>query len=221
MSSVLAPDAINRERTLKDEVVYFIKNAISRQRKQEQKKTDAYLDRFSDFDIEKLRIMTRKALKAILIDIDGCIAPPCGEIPEENVRKVKEFLDAGVGVGVYSNCESLPRLDSLKEMGVNIYNGKKPKPEREGFREACDFFGFNPEETWMVGDNPLTDGGAIGILEGMAFIKPIPERWKDLPENKRISFYLKKIFRYLAMRAILRNGPNIITTKKLQLFNTT
>lgn len=219
MNSVLDSDAINRERTLKDEVVYLVRDIILRQRSREPKKADAYPDRFSDFDIEKPRIMTRKAFRAILLDIDGCIAPPCGEILRENARKVEKLLDRDIKIGVYSNCESLPRLDPLKRMGVDIYNGKAPKPESRGFKDACEFSGFNPEETWMVGDNPLTDGGAIGVLEGMVFIKPIPERWKYLPKNKRISFYFKKIFRYLAMRAILRNSPNVITTKKLQSFD--
>lgn len=219
MNFVLDSDAINRERTFKDEIGYLIKDVILRQRSQEPKKADAYLDRFNDFDIERLRNMTRKALKAILLDVDGCIAPPCGEILRENVIKIKELLDRGIKIGVYSNCENLSRMDLLRKMGIDIYNGREPKPESRGFKGACEFFGFNPEETWMVGDNPLTDGGAIGVLEGTAFIKPISERWKDLPKNKRISFYFKKIFRYLAMRAILRNSPKIITTKKLQSFD--
>jgi len=177
---------------------------------------DAYLDEFSDFDVKKLRLLTRKKLSAILLDVDGCIAPPCGNICGKNLRKIKELQGQDMEMGVYSNCRELSRLDPLRALDIRIYDGNEPKPKPEGFLNACAFFDFDPMETWMVGDNPLTDGGAIGVLNGVAFVKPIPENWRALPDGRIIPFYFQKIFRYLAMRTTLKINPGIITTEILR-----
>lgn len=199
------PHIVNRERSLTDEIASFGELLL-----QKDRKPDALLDRFVDLDIEKLRAITGKAIKAVLLDIDGCIAPPCGEILSENIERIRELLKSGLKIGVYSNAVQLSRLDVLSDLGIPVYDGEHPKPEKRGFLDACDFFGFDPQTTWMLGDNPLTDGGAMGVLDGVAFVKPILEKIKDLPRNKRVSFYLKKILRRFAMYVLLRRTPDIV-----------
>ena len=49
------------------------------------------------------------------------------------------------------------------------------KPAAKVFRTACDQLGVPPERTLMVGDNPLTDAGAVDA--GMyVFLLPRPAR---------------------------------------------
>jgi putative hydrolase of the HAD superfamily len=49
------------------------------------------------------------------------------------------------------------------------------KPAATVFRTACDQLGVDPERTLMVGDNPLTDSGAVtaGLY---AFLLPPPPK---------------------------------------------
>jgi len=203
---------MDKKISLGDSIVFF-KSVLFRRRTEG---ADAYLDEFGDFDVEKLRFLTRKKLSAILLDVDGCIAPPCDNIYGKNLDKIKELCGQDMKIGIYSNCRDLPRLDPLKAMDIRIYDGNEPKPGYRGFLNACAFFGFDPKETWMVGDNPLTDGGAIGVLNGMAFVKPIPENWRSLPKYQVTPFYFRKLFRYLAMKTTLRINPGIITTETLR-----
>lgn len=181
------------------------------------READAYLDRFADFNVQKLREKTNKKIEAILLDIDGCIAPAYDEIFPENIAKIQELIAAGVKVAVYSNCKDMPRLQVLKDMGVRIYSGKLEKPSREGFEAVCAEFGFNPETTWMVGDDPNTDGGAVGVLEGMAFIKAIPDNKEVVKrEKKRTAMFVKGKLRDWAIESTLKNNDKILRSRDLR-----
>lgn len=193
---------MNRERSLKDEIIYFGELLL-----QKERRPDIVLDKFADLDVEALRTVTGKAVEAALLDIDGCIAPTCGEILDENIEKIRELLSSDFKLGVYSNANQDSRLTVLNELGIPIYDGKHPKPHKAGFMDACDFFGFDPKTTWMIGDNPLTDGGAMGVLNGVVLVKPIQEKRDAIPRNKRIPFYFKKILRRFAMYALAKRTP--------------
>lgn len=165
-------------------------------------RADANLDSFLDFFPSILRQATGKKLLSILLDVDGCIAPPYGPIPPENIRKIRHLKEDKIGLGVYSNCKAMDRLSPLRGLGIPIYDGDHPKPSKQGFLEACNRFNFDPESTWMVGDNPLTDGGAVGVLEGMAYIKPIPVDPEFLETKKRLSLFFANLMRDTALTRV-------------------
>ena len=49
------------------------------------------------------------------------------------------------------------------------------KPAAKSFLTACDRLGAPPEQVLMVGDNPLTDGGAVGAgLTTLLLPRPAP-----------------------------------------------
>lgn len=176
---------------------------------------DAFLDKFADFDVVELRRLTGKRLFNLIVDIDGCIAPGYGEILPENIEKIRELIGQGVGVGIYSNASLVERLKPLADLGVKIYDGKYPKPMAEGFLEACEEFGFGPAVTWMIGDNPATDGGAVGVLEGMAFVKPIKQNSKILDWRKRLSLVVQKTLRAVALWITRVGNKNLLTSEDL------
>jgi len=188
------------------------------------RKADVYLDRFSDFDVDRLEALTKKRIRAVLLDIDACVAPAYLPVLEENIVKIRELVDRGIRVGVYSNCKNLPRLKYLKSMRVPIYSGSISKPSREGFLEACRQFGFDANTTWMTGDNPNTDGGAVGELGGMAFVKAIPDDPKGLDAlnlsmsqhiAKKIKIFFQNFFRAVGRFMTLVGNGGIIRSRDL------
>lgn len=172
---------------------------------------DAYLEEFTDFEVGALRCVTGKALHDVLLDVDACIAPPYGPILDKNLGHIDNLKSRGMRFGVYSNCKGMERLDPLREMGVPIYSGNKAKPAASGFIEVCQSMDFDPESTWMVGDNPLTDGGAVGVLEGMAFVRPIEVDKRYVPSrSKRAKLALSGWLRQLAIFRTVSGNDKII-----------
>ncbi len=176
---------------------------------------DCYFDQFTDINIEKIRTLTRKRLASLLVDIDACIAPAYDEILPQNLEKLKDLLDQGIRIGIYSNCKALDRLNPLFDLDIPFYDGHLAKPQAEGFLAACKSFDFDPRETWMVGENPNTDGGAVNVLEGMIFVKPIPDNLEKLSLVKKVRLPFQILFRNMAIQATLRNNQKIIRSHHL------
>lgn len=170
---------------------------------------DAYLDRFADFDVTKLRELTGKALRNVLLDVDDCIAPHYGPIYDENLGHIDNLKRAGMNFGVYSNCKGMDRLDPLREMGIPIYSGRHAKPSAAGFLDVCKTMNFDPAETWMVDDNPLTGGGAVGVLEGMAFVKPLGLDPQYVSPMQMVKLLVAGIFRDIAIARTLQGNTKI------------
>lgn len=166
------------------------------------RRPDEMLEKFGDFDVTALRARTGKKIRNILLDVDACIAPAYGPILPENLVKIDALMSDGVRVGVYSNCAEMPRLAPLHERNIPLYRDTKEKPSAEGFLHACEVFSFDPRETWMIGDNPLTDGGAIGVLEGMALVEPIPDDARYLTVWQRVKLAIQFPLRWLAIRRV-------------------
>jgi predicted HAD superfamily phosphohydrolase YqeG len=170
---------------------------------------DAYLESFVDFDVDRLRDLTGKSAENVLLDVDDCLAPPYGPILDKNLGHIDNMKRAGVNFGVYSNCKGMDRLEPLREMDIPIYSGKHAKPSSAGFIEVCKTMGFDPAKTWMVDDNPLTGGGAVGVLEGVAFVKAIGVDPKHVSAKKRVRLFLSGLFRQLAMARTLQGNTKI------------
>lgn len=171
---------------------------------------DAYLRGFTDFDIPLLSVLTRKRILSLLLDVDGCIATPYGPIQDQNLGHIDNLQRDGVAVGVYSNCQDMPRLDPLRKMGIPIYDGAFAKPARVGFLDACRKMNFDPQKTWMVGDNPLTDGGAVGVLGGVAFVEPIAVDPRYVTTQKKaVALAVSGLLREMAITRTLFMNPQI------------
>src|SRR4051812_896756 len=85
---------------------------------------------------------------------------------EPTLRALREM---GVGIGVVSDAGWDIRpvfahhgfLELIDEFVISNEHGRV-KPDPELFGIACEALGAEPHRTLMVGDNPLSDGGAVG-----------------------------------------------------------
>lgn len=177
---------------------------------------DAYLDTFTDFDVEALRALTGKQIDHLLVDIDACIAPAYAPILVENISHAEGLLSRGLQIGIYSNCKGSERLRPLLDLDIRSYEGKYSKPDRRGFLEACERFHFDPQNTWMVGENPNTDGGAIGVLGGMAFVKPIPEDPSVLSSKKKMILPFQRALRQAGIIATTLGNNRMINSSQVR-----
>lgn len=131
--------------------------------------------RFEDISIEALRA---GGIEGVLLDADGTLGPHHSRrFPDSAVAHVRAMREAGLRLALYTNAFE-DRFDQFE--GVPVVTGVPPKPDPEGFRTALrDYLQLDdPARVVMVGDNYITDGGAVDA--GMRFIhvKPVPG-----PEN--------------------------------------
>ena len=99
----------------------------------------------------------------------------------DSVPVLRAVRERGLRVGVVSDTgfDLRPALDRLGlsahlDAVVQSYELGVCKPAPKAFLTACDRLAVPPERTLMVGDNPLTDGGAVGA--GLtALLLPRPE----------------------------------------------
>jgi putative hydrolase of the HAD superfamily len=100
----------------------------------------------------------------------------------DTVPTLKALRDRGLRVGVVSDTgfDLRPAMDLLGlspflDTVVMSFEYGVCKPAATVFRTACDQLRVPPERTLMVGDNPLTDSGAVSA--GMyVFLLPPPAR---------------------------------------------
>lgn len=98
----------------------------------------------------------------------------------DTVPTLRALRERGLRVGVVSDTgfDLRPALDLLGlspylDSVVMSFQYGECKPAASVFRAASEQLGVKPERTLMVGDNPLTDSGAVGV--GMyVFLLPRP-----------------------------------------------
>ena len=128
------------------------------------------------FEEIPLEILSRDGMEGVLLDADGTLGPHHTCSFEDSVLDhVRAMLRQGLKVAIYTNAAE-DRFQTFEELGVKIVNNVPPKPDRGGFEIAMkEFLGLtNPSKVCMIGDNYITDGGAIDA--GMRFIhvQPLP-----------------------------------------------
>jgi putative phosphatase len=138
-------------------------------------KTYKAVKRFEDVTIDSL---IAYGIKGVLLDADGTLGPHHTRVFSESVRKhVAKMTAAGLRVAIYTNAME-DRFDGFE--GVAIVTDVPPKPDPRGFEIAMKQYLQldDPATVCMIGDNYITDGGAIDA--GMRFIhvRPVPG-----PEN--------------------------------------
>ena len=113
------------------------------------------------------------------------VAPVRWQAYADTLPTLAALRAAHVGLGVVSDTgwDIRPILElhgCLEWFGAIVlsYEHGVAKPAASLFLSGCDSLGVRPDETLMVGDNPLTDGGAAdaGLT---ALILPLPDPIAD------------------------------------------
>lgn len=150
-------------------------------------KTYRAVKQFEDVPIERL---TADGIKGVLLDADGTLGPHHTRLFSESVRAhVQAMVQNGLRVAIYTNAME-DRFDAFE--GVAIVTDVPPKPDPRGFEIAMKkYLQLNdPATVCMIGDNYITDGGAIDA--GMRFIhvQPVPGPENPLHRATRFIAYL-------------------------------
>lgn len=151
----------------------------------------AKVSAFSKINIARINALLNLQIQGIILDIDECVAPHHGEILPENVAKITEMIKEGIRLVIYSNMEATDRYNPLietvrNETGytIKVMTNIPAKPAKQGFETCAKELDLPPENIAMVGDNFLTDGGAIQA--GMNFIKVKPIESPQISGKRRI-----------------------------------
>ena len=154
----------------------------------ESLRTYKAVKRFEDIPLE---VLAADGIKGVLLDADGTLGPHHTRTFSAAVQAhVKTMIAHGLRVAIYTNATE----DRFKAFeGVAIVTDVPPKPDPDGFQIAMKQYLKldDPTTVCMVGDNYITDGGAIDA--GMRFIhvQPVPG-----PENPfhRLSRFIAYLF---------------------------
>ena len=131
------------------------------------------------FEEVPLDILSRDGIQGVLLDADGTLGPHHTRSFQSSVLDhVQAMLQQGLKVAIYTNAAE-DRFQNFEELGVKIVNNVPPKPDRAGFEIAMrEFLELSdPSKVCMIGDNYITDGGAIDA--GMRFIHVQPVRGNE------------------------------------------
>lgn len=127
------------------------------------------LERFEDLDVESLRNKTH----GLVLDVDGTLVPHhSNDFQPTVVKKLYEIRQA-FKVCVFSN--NADEREIFKGLKIPVVKHAAPKPHPAGFHRAAYYYlGLPPEKCTMLGDNPLTDGGARQTGMQFILVDPIP-----------------------------------------------
>lgn len=119
--------------------------------------------------------------RGIILDIDECVAPHHGKILPENIDIIRRLFGAWWKIVVFSNMKKSNRYSEIEELGIRVITSDYAKPDIRWFLESCKTLDIPHEQAIMIGDNYLTDGGALSA--GIDFIKIRPI---ETPEESRM-----------------------------------
>ncbi len=150
--------------------------------------------RFEDVPIDHL---ISDGIKGVLLDADGTLGPHHTRVFSESVRDhIAKMLASDLRVAIYTNAME-DRFETFE--GVAIVTDVPPKPDPRGFGIAMKKYLQldDPATVCMIGDNYITDGGAIDA--GMRFIHVQPVSG---PENSfhRATRFIAYLFARLYSR---------------------
>jgi hypothetical protein len=77
-------EEINREMIDINKLKHFFSLFLGKTRS-----TDIYLNKFTDFNVSVVQVLTSKEVKNLLLDVDGCIAPVYGDIIPRIMEHIK------------------------------------------------------------------------------------------------------------------------------------
>ena len=154
------------------------------------------VERFEDIPVEEI---LNKGIKGILVDADGTLGSnQAKSFPEPAVRQIELMQKKGLQVAIYTNAAE-NRFQQFS--GVGIVTGVPAKPDSRGFKTAMQEYLQldDPSIVCMIGDNYITDGGAIDAGMWFIYVKPIAG-------NEPFMHRFLRYFAYLCAR--LHGGKN-------------
>ncbi|MBI4994754.1 HAD hydrolase-like protein [Candidatus Peregrinibacteria bacterium] len=172
----------------------------------------AKVDDFSSLDIAEINKQFWLEIKGVILDIDECVAPHHGEILPENIEAIK-CLQRQVRILVFSNIKKTDRYAELEELGIRVHLSRYAKPDPRGFEECCAELSMQSNEVLMIGDNFMTDGGAVRAGCHFAKVKPITtdEKWhkklRRLPQiaSRKYAEIISDLYDVIFNRKILKD----------------
>jgi predicted HAD superfamily phosphohydrolase YqeG len=132
----------------------------------------AYLavKRFEDISID---LLLQDGVKGVLLDADGTLGPHhTRHYPDSVVTHVRQMVVKGLQVAIYTNSSN--KLFQ-QFSGIEIVREAYPKPDPRGFEIAMKnhLKLEDPSTVCMVGDNFVTDGGAISAGLRFIYVQPV------------------------------------------------
>jgi len=134
-------------------------------------KTYRAVERFEDIDIPSL---LADGVRAVLLDADGTLAPHHSRsFSASAIGHVQAMREAGLKVAIFTNAAE-DRFGQFE--GVGVVTDVPAKPDPKGFLTAMHrhLGESDPHAVCMVGDNYLTDGGAIAAGMRFIYVRPLP-----------------------------------------------
>ena len=117
--------------------------------------------------------LLKEGIQGVLVDADGTLGPHhVRRFSDSAVCHVKKLREAGLRVGILTNADE-NRFQQFQ--GVIAATNVSPKPNKKGFLEAMEkTLDLNdPSLICMVGDNYVTDGGAVDAGMRFVYVQPI------------------------------------------------
>ena len=178
---------------------------------------------FRRINIQRINELIGSNFKAVILDIDECVAPHHGEILPENIDHIAAMVGEGTKLVIYSNMKAsdryepvVTRVKSNHDYDIKIIMSPYAKPDIRGFAHCIDELNLEPDEdVLMIGDNFLTDGGSLQAGIAFAQVKPIrsigesiAKRLKRIFQTSTRSFYsgVSGAYDRLGRRHVLRDS---------------
>lgn len=179
------------------------------------------VSKFNLIDLKRINEILGTNFKGAILDVDECMAPHHGNILPENTEATIRMIQDGIRVVIFSNMKAseryTPVIQTVKNrtgFEIEVILSCFAKPDPRGFQEAQEALRLGEnEQTAMIGDNFVTDGGCIRA--GIPFIKVDPirtnESWgkklKRSPQTKSRAFYsgISAFYDYIGNRQVLRD----------------
>jgi predicted HAD superfamily phosphohydrolase YqeG len=137
-------------------------------------------------DISPVRLVD-SGIQGVLLDADGVLGSNGTQDFSESIKNhVQSFLKQGIKVAIYTNARE-DRFDQFKN--VKVVTNVQAKPNPQGFKNAIhNFLKLEDlKKVCMVGDNYITDGGAIEL--GIPFIYVSPLKGNEKLYHRATRFY--------------------------------
>lgn len=154
---------------------------------------------FGSFHEVTPNFLTKKGIKALLVDIDNTLVPWDAALPtQEVIEWVEEMKNAGIGICLISNNHE-DRVKTFNEpLGLPVLFDAG-KPGKACYEKGCAILGVSKEQTAVLGDQLFTDiwgGNRQGMLS--LLVNPVAERdmrfvrFKRQLEKVVLYFYRKR-----------------------------
>lgn len=156
----------------------------------------AKFQRFAQVNITAINEALGTDFQGFILDVDECIAEHHGPILPENLVHAVAMVESGLRGCISSNMKASDRYQPLIDATsgqVEVVMSPYAKPDPRNTVESCDALGLPPEKVVMIGDNPMTDGGAVQA--GVSFIRIDPVETYGESEFERLKRFPQKAFR--------------------------